>query len=91
VCNRDQDGVLRRLSARYVGAKGPLPPHDEGIAVNNDIVGHCPTCGRFCGGIVALISEVDGIRNVAGKCFVHGIVDLTNQPWSCDDFEEENE
>lgn len=52
-------------------------------------VGHCPECGRFCGNIRGLISEMDGLMKVEGDCKVHGTVDLTGQSWAVEDFDYE--
>lgn len=51
--------------------------------------GHCPKCGRFCGEISALVSPDFGIKDVHGRCSVHGIVDLTGQAWSYEDFDNQ--
>ena len=48
--------------------------------------GHCPGCGRFCGGISAMGHEMMGLVGVTGICKTHGEVDLTGQEWSWDDF-----
>ncbi len=49
--------------------------------------GHCPRCGRFCRDIIGLVSDL-GLEKVEGKCKKHGKVDLTNQEWSYDDFDD---
>lgn len=49
--------------------------------------GHCPRCGRFCGDITFFYNDY-GIQRVTGVCAKHGEVDLTQQDWSYDDFDE---
>ena len=51
--------------------------------------GHCPKCGKFCGEIEALVNEIDGIKKVEGKCKAHGKVDLSDQSWGYEDFDNE--
>ena len=47
--------------------------------------GHCPKCGKFCGNIKGLASEM-ALLQVVGRCAIHGDVDLTGQDWTHDEF-----
>jgi len=51
--------------------------------------GHCPKCGRFCGKIVGTIRN-EGLDKVTGICRMHGEVDLSDQDWGYEDFDEED-
>lgn len=51
--------------------------------------GHCPLCGCFCGDIRFTHND-SRILRVTGVCARHGEVDLTQQNWSYDDFDEED-
>ena len=53
--------------------------------------GHCPKCGRFCGSITGYGGDEIGLQKVTGICKKHGLVNLTNQEWSYDDFWGEEE
>lgn len=46
----------------------------------------CPSCGRFCKLIRAIIKMDNEIVSVSGVCKKHGKVDLTRADWSWDDF-----
>lgn len=47
--------------------------------------GHCPTCGRFVGQIVAHCND-ESLVSVSGACSACGPVDLSDQPWAWEDF-----
>ncbi len=51
-------------------------------------LGHCPKCGKFCGGIQGRLNRM-GLHGVTGACKTHGKVDLSHQSWSYDHFENE--
>lgn len=48
---------------------------------------HCPKCGRFVKEISIFANGLDEIVKVEGVCKKHGIVDVTNQDWDYDDFD----
>lgn len=50
--------------------------------------GHCPKCGRFVGNILGTTNDLNGLVRVEGNCKKHGTVDITDQEWSCEEFEE---
>jgi len=47
---------------------------------------NCPTCGRFCGKVVAILNGLEEIKKVTGECSKCGDVDLTNCDWVYEDF-----
>lgn len=52
---------------------------------------HCH-CGRFVGNIKATIVGIDDrIIKVTGVCKKHGVVDITDQDWTYEDFFPEEE
>lgn len=56
-----------------------------------DDLGHCPKCGKWCGKIMGTITKEWGLKKVEGNCKRHGLVDLSHQSWSVDDFVEHGE
>lgn len=48
----------------------------------------CPHCGRFCKDVHAFKNGLGVISKVEGYCSKCGTVDLTNQDWDYEDFEE---
>lgn len=53
--------------------------------------GNCPECGRFVGHIRGTINPLMGLVRVTGVCKYHGVVDLTHQGWSFDEFDPEDD
>ena len=54
--------------------------------------GHCPKCGRFCGDIKGYIHPDFGLQRVTGRCgHCRRRVNMSEQDWSVEDFEEVNE
>jgi hypothetical protein len=47
--------------------------------------GHCPACGKFCKNIIGTANS-EKLVKVEGTCKIHGVVDLTDQSWSYEDF-----
>ncbi len=49
---------------------------------------YCPKCGKFVSDVVAHM-KAEQVEKVEGSCKKHGVMNLTGQDWSADDFEEE--
>lgn len=55
------------------------------------MIWNCPTCGKFCKNIKAIMDGFENIIKVTGECKKCGIVDLTNSDWCYEDFVREEE